>query len=114
MFPDARDTTEGGGGETELVGICGGSLTTTTSLPTKFPPQPSERKPGERKTVQTAGQRGPDGGVGTAVEHPSSDPADSTLRTNLRLRSAGQYLQRGVGTYRMGGHSRGKIGDAPM
>ena len=68
----------------------------------------------ERKTVQTAGQRGPDGGVGTAVEHPSSDPADSTLRTNLRLRLAGQYLLRKVGTYRMGGHSRGKIGDAPM
>ena len=43
-------------------------------------------------------------GVGTAVEHPSSDPADSTLRTNLRLRLAGQYLLRKVGTYRMGGH----------
>ena len=58
----------------------------------------------ERKTVQAAGQRGPNGGVGTAAEHPSSDPADSTLRTNLKLRLAGQYLQRGVGTYRMGGH----------
>ena len=58
----------------------------------------------ERKTVQAAGQREPNWGVGTAVEHPSSDPADSTLRTNLKLRLAGQYLRRGVGTYRMGGH----------
>ena len=43
-FPDARDTTEGGGGETGIRGICGGSGTTTTSLPTQFPHQPSGRK----------------------------------------------------------------------
>ena len=33
-----------GGGETELLGTCGGSRTTTTPLPTKFPHQPSVRK----------------------------------------------------------------------
>ena len=43
----------------------------------------------ERKTVRQLGGGDQKGGVGTAAEHPSSDPADSTLRTNLKLRPAG-------------------------